>query len=47
MDLNEFNCYYLNPLLEKLAKERKTDFHLGEFNDDIYKISRYYINKMK
>ena len=23
MDLNEFNYYYLNPLLEKLAKEKK------------------------
>ena len=26
MDLNEFNYYYLNPLLEKLAKEQKTVF---------------------
>ena len=24
MDLNEFNCYCLNPLLEKLSKEQKT-----------------------
>ena len=32
MDLNEFNCYYLNALLEKLAKEQKTVFLLGDFN---------------
>ena len=30
MDLNEFNYYYLNPLLEKLAKEKKTVFLLGD-----------------
>ena len=28
MDLNDFNCYYLNPLLEKLANEQKTVFFL-------------------
>ena len=37
MDLNEFNYYYLNPLLEKLAKEQKTVFLLGEFNVDLSK----------
>ena len=31
MDLNEFNCYYLNPLFEKLAKEQKTIFFIGVF----------------
>ena len=35
MDLNEFNCYYLNPLLQKLAKELKTVFLLGDFNIDL------------
>ena len=37
MDLKEFNCYYLNPLPEKLAKEQKTLFLLGDFNVDLLK----------
>ena len=37
MDLNEFNCYYLNPFLEKLSKEQKTVFLLGGFNVDLLK----------
>ena len=37
MDLNEFNCYYLNPLLEKLAKEQKPFFLLGDLNVDLLK----------
>ena len=37
IDLNEFNYYYLNPLLEKLAKEKKTAFLLGDFNVDLLK----------
>ena len=37
MDINEFNYYYLNPLLEKLAKEKKTVFLLGNFNVDLLK----------
>ena len=41
MDLNEFNCYYLNPLLEKLAKEQKTVFLLGDFNFDLLKYEQY------
>ena len=41
MDLNEFNCYYLNPLLEKLAKEQKTVFLLGDFNVDLLKYVKH------
>ena len=37
MDLFEFIHYYLNPLLEKLAKEQKTVFLLGDFNVDLLK----------
>ena len=37
MGLNEFNCYYLNLLLEKLAKEQKTVFLLGDSNVDLLK----------
>ena len=35
MDLNEFNDYYLNNLLDKLSKENKTVFLLGDFNIDL------------
>ena len=41
MALNEFNYYYLNPLLEKLAKEQKTVFLLGDFNVDILKYEQH------
>ena len=41
MDFNEFNCYYLNPLLEKLAKEQKTVCLLGDFNVDILKYEQH------
>ena len=39
MDLNEFN--YLNPLLERLAKEKKTVFPLGDFNVDLLKYEHH------
>ena len=32
MDLNKFNDYYINNLLDKLSKENKTVFLLGDFN---------------
>ena len=32
MDINEFNDDYLNELLDKLSKENKTIFLLGDFN---------------
>ena len=35
MDLNEFNYYYINNLLDKLSKENKTVFLLGDFNIDL------------
>ena len=41
VDLNEFNCYYLNPLLEQLAKEQKTVFLLGYFNADLLKYEQH------
>ena len=37
MDLNKFNCSYLNPLLEKLAKEQKTVFLLGDLKHEQHK----------
>ena len=32
MNINEFNADYLNELLDKLSKENKTIFLLGDFN---------------
>ena len=35
LDLNEFNDYYINNLLDKSSKENKTIFLLGDFNTDL------------
>ena len=32
MDLTDFNCNYLNKLLENISKEQKSIFFLGDFN---------------
>ena len=32
MDLTEFNCNYLNKLLENISREQKSIFLLGDFN---------------
>ena len=32
MDLGDFNCNYLNKILENISKEQKSIFLLGEFN---------------
>ena len=32
MDLNDFNCNYLNKLLENISKEQKSVFLIGNFN---------------
>ena len=32
MNLNEFNDNYLNILLQKISKEKKNVFLLGDFN---------------
>ena len=32
MDLADFNCNYLNELLENTSKEQKSIFLLGDFN---------------
>ena len=41
LDLFEFIHYYLNPLLEILAKEQKTVFLLGDFNVDLLKYEQH------
>ena len=37
MDLNDFNNTFLNKLLDKISKENKTVFLLGDFNIDLLK----------
>jgi len=37
MSIENFNDFYLNPLLEKISKENKTIFLLGDFNIDLLK----------
>ena len=41
MDLFKFIHYYLNPLLDKLGKEQKTVFLLGDFNVDLLKYKQH------
>ena len=41
LDLFEFINYYLNPLLEKLAKEQKTVFVLEDCNVDLLKYEQH------
>ena len=38
MDLDDFNNDYLNPLLAKLSKEKKTVFLLGDYSVDLKKM---------
>ena len=35
MDHTDFNCNYLNKLLENTSKEQKSIFLLGDFNDNL------------
>ena len=39
MDISEFNEYFINPLMNKLTKEDKTFYLLGDFNIDLLKIN--------
>ena len=41
MDLDEFNDNYLNILLDKLSKENKCVFLLGDFNIDLSKYDKH------
>ena len=41
MDLNESNDYYVNNLLDKLSRENKTVFLLGEFNIDLLNFDQH------
>ena len=41
IDLNEFNDYYPNNLLDKLSKENKTVFLLDNFNIDLLNYNQH------
>ena len=41
MDLNDFNNDYLNPLMAKLSKEKKTVFSLGNYNVNLSKYENH------
>ena len=41
MDQNKSNDYYINNLLDKLSKENKTVFHLGDFDIDLLNYDRH------
>ena len=36
MDLADFNCNYLNKLLENISKEQRSIFLLGDFNVNLF-----------
>ena len=40
MNLNEFNDNYLNILLQKMSKEKKNVFLLGDFDVDLLKYDK-------
>ena len=44
MDLTDFNCNYLNKLLEKISKEQKSIFMLADFNVNLL---NYYQHNQK
>ena len=44
MELNEFNDYYVNNLLDKLSKENRTVFPLGDFNIDLLNYDQHSLN---
>ena len=41
MDLTEFNCNYLNKLLEDISKEQKSIFLLGDFNVNLLNYNKH------
>ena len=41
MDLADFNCNYLNELLESTSKEQKSIFLLGNFNVNLLIYNEY------
>ena len=41
MNLNKFNNNYRNLLLQKISKEKKNVFLLGDFNVDLLKYEKH------
>ena len=42
MDLTDFNCNYLNKILENIFKEQKPIFVLGDFNVNLLNYNEYH-----
>ena len=42
MDLTDFNCNYLNKLLENISKEQKHIFLLGDFNVNLLNCNEHH-----
>ena len=40
-DLTDFNCNYLNKLLENISKEQKSIFLLGDFNVNLLNYNKH------
>ena len=41
MDLTDFNCNYLNKLLENISKEQKSIFLLEDFNVNLLNYNKH------
>ena len=41
MDLTDFNCNYLNQVLDNISKEQKSVFLLGDFNVNLLKYNEH------
>ena len=41
MDLTDFNCNYLNKLLENISKKQKSVFLLGDFNVNLLNYNKH------
>ena len=41
MDLTDFNCSYLNKLLENISKEEKSVFVLGDLNVNLLNYNKH------
>ena len=42
MDLTDFNCSYLNKLLENISKEQKSIFLIGDLNVNLLNYNEHY-----
>ena len=41
MDLTDFNCNFLNKLLQNISKQQKSVFLLGDFNVNLLSVNEH------